>query len=279
MKKKFIAGLLVLSLTGCLTACGNAETLFREPEEVTEDAGETKAEDEAGKTESEEEETPAEEQEAEKEQEPSEEEKPEETPGKDAEEAKEDSVPEAVWAKAYLDYLDDFEEEALRQGEDCYDTPEKRGYNLIYVNEDEIPELLMEGADEATGNLILTFDGNKIDELQTARLYFDFLEKKNQLRNADGHMGGYYDLLYAIRDGKWEMTDHGEYYVEDNTVMWEDEDLQYEWNGKSVSAEEYQHELEKCYDLSHAVSTTGVLSYEEIRSKLKEKGADADSAT
>ncbi len=198
--------------------------------------------------------------------------KPENTGEVKEEEAEEVKEPEVVedggsgsdtavnWAAEYLMYLGDFIE------------PERRKYALIYVNQDDVPELLLQGEDEATGNLVLTFDGNKIDELQTSRLYFTYLEKGNKLCNSDGHMGGYYDYVYSIVDGKWELIDYGNYYVEDNTNPdWSDEDLIFEWNGESVDPEEYEKALRRCYDSNKAIMGEGSLSYEEIVDKLKQE--------
>lgn len=171
---------------------------------------------------------------------------------------------DSSWASAYLDYLTDLGKEYTD-----YSGPEYRSYDYIYVNEDSIPELVIQGQDEATGNLILTYNDGKIDELQTGRLYFDYLEKKNLLRNSDGHMGGYYDYIYTIKNGRWEMPYCGEYFVEDNTVMWEDADLIYEWNGKRVSKKEYYDEMNKVYDIDNAKPGEAVLSLFEITEKLE----------
>ncbi len=172
----------------------------------------------------------------------------------------------AAWAEAYHKYLVDFGR--TFDGYE-YSGPEYRSYDYIYVNDDDIPELVMQGQDEATGNIVLTYNNGKIDELQTSRLYFDYIEKGNLLRNSDGHMGGYYDYIYSIIDGKWKMENCGEYYVEDNSVMWDDDDLIYEWNGKKVSRSEYEKALKDIYDEKKAVPGSGVLGYEEILDKLK----------
>lgn len=45
-------------------------------------------------------------------------------------------------------------------------------YSLIYVNDDDIPELVLDGMVEASGCLILTYKDGYIDVLQTSRLFF-----------------------------------------------------------------------------------------------------------
>ncbi len=178
------------------------------------------------------------------------------------------------WAKAYYDHLIDFDRE---YGQSEYDGLEYRNYEYIYVNDDDIPELVMQGQSEAIGNIILTYHDGIIDELQTSRLYFDYLERKNQLRNSDGHMGGYYDYVYSIQNGKWVMTNCGEYYVEDNSQMWDDEDLIYEWDGEKVSSSEYNKALEEVYDISSAKTGVATLGYLDILNRLERDAAGDES--
>ena len=183
---------------------------------------------------------------------------------------------DTAWADAYHDYLIDFER---MTDDNDYDGLEMRSYSLIYVNDDDIPELVMEGSSEAVGNLIITYNNGSVDELQTSRLYFDYIERGNLLRNSDGHMGGYYDYIYTIKDGRWETLEYGEYYVEDNSVMWDDDDLIYEWNGKKTDKEGYDKELNKVYDTKKAIPGGGLLDYEDILDKLENvsKGLDTES--
>ena len=178
--------------------------------------------------------------------------------------AKEDAGSKNPWAKAYFDYLIDFERNSI----DSYGGPEDRDYDYLYVNDDDIPELLLQGQDEATGNLILTYNDGAVDELQTSRLNFDYIERGNILNNSDGHMGYYHDLIYSIENGKWVEKATGEYYVDDNSVDWSDEDLIYEWNGETVSKEDYDKELDKIFDRTRAVPGVGTLSYDDMLETL-----------
>lgn len=149
-----------------------------------------------------------------------------------------------TWEDAYLDFI-----QGLENG-DSYT------YALIYVNDDEIPELVADSGFEAGGCMIMTFDGNEMDILQTSRLYFDYVERGNALRNADGHMGYYYDIVYTIEDGKWVKVAEGVYHdPESGPQLDENEDYvyEYEWEGESVDSAEYNDELEAVYDISDSV--------------------------
>lgn len=175
------------------------------------------------------------------------------------------------WGSSYLEYLKQFSESTE---EDGFDGPELRTYNLIYVDEDNIPELLLMGNCEAIGNLILTCHNGQIDELQTSRLAFDYLENENKLRNDSGNMGFYYDYIYSIDDGKWTLKKSGEYYVEDNTAEWDWDDLIYKWEGNIVSKADYERELRNFYDVENAKEGKGIYSYEEILKELNKFQAE-----
>ena len=178
-------------------------------------------------------------------------------------EERSDSGDDNSWSDAYLDYLDDFSSTLYDPDEINY-----RTFGYIYVNDDDIPELLIQGEDEATGNLILTYSDGLIDELQTSRLYFDYLKKGNRLRNSDGNMGYYYDYIYSIENGMWKSEAHGEYYVEDNSADWDDDDLIYSWNDEQLTADEYNKKLKAVYDDTNAYPGDAVLSFDEIKTLL-----------
>lgn len=141
---------------------------------------------------------------------------------------------------AYLSYLDDFE-----YADACT-------YSLIYVDDDDIPELVIDNGYEAAGCIVLTFHEGVLDEWQSSRLNFTYIEKGNLLCNSDGHMGYYYDYVYTIRNGKWEYVDGGEYGDGPDGLQFDENGdyiYVYQWSGKEVSEEEYEARLNKVYPL------------------------------
>lgn len=84
------------------------------------------------------------------------------------------------WPQAYIDYL----------AHDS-DIAGQNGYVLIYIDADEIPELVEIGADEATGCRIINFSDGAAHVTQLNRLYFSYIERENLLCNSEGNM----DLL------------------------------------------------------------------------------------
>ena len=165
----------------------------------------------------------------------------------DAEEYREVSIQDIMAAlDAYQQYLDrsGF---SNSWGEDYY------GCELIYLDNDNLPELVIYGVYEAAGNIILTYDGSQVHDLYLGRLYFDYMERMNRLCNSGGHMGYFFDIVYCIKDGM--MTQIGEgiyqevYDDQYNIIMDEEGDFVYEysWNGQEVTYDEYLQALNEVY--------------------------------
>lgn len=135
-----------------------------------------------------------------------------------------------------------------------------RGYHLIYVNDDEIPELVLVGADEAEGCRIMNYFEGQVYETQLSRLSFTYIEKQNLLCNSEGHMGYYYDDVYTIDNGKFVLLGSGTYEnpgdfeanYDENGYLVPDDTFTFTWNGEVCSKEEYKQKFEAVYDVSKA---------------------------
>lgn len=162
------------------------------------------------------------------------------------------------WKQAYIAHLQ-------RQ-----DPEEWQGYQLIYLNDDEIPELVKIGTCEAAGCVIVTYADGILEETQLSRLNFTYIERGGLLCNSDGNMDHYYDLVYRMENGRLTPLAAGYYGAEDNTNVELDADgnpvYQYQWNDVPVSQEEYEQKLNAVYDTSKArqgYEWDGCLSREE----------------
>ena len=130
------------------------------------------------------------------------------------------------------------------------------GYALIYLDADDIPELVQIGDYEAAGCRIVGWYDGKTYDNQLNRLYFSYIEKENLLCNSEGNMDYYYDLVYRMEKGQLVSVASGYYGAEDNSNVKFDENgeriYHYEWEGTEMSKEEYQDELNKVYDMAKA---------------------------
>ena len=138
------------------------------------------------------------------------------------------------WQAAYAEYIEGYEWNG-----DCT-------YSLIYVDDDDIPELVIDSGFEAGGCEILTYHSGEIDVLQTERLHFYYIEKKNLVNNFGGKMGYYFDRIYSIENGKWIHVADGEWT---ETMGNEDLIYQYKWDGEEVEEAVYAQSLNAVFDM------------------------------
>ena len=169
------------------------------------------------------------------------------------------------WKRFYLGYLENSSEVEMQEG-----------YALIYLDDDDIPELVEVGDCEATGCRIVNYANGQVHVAQLGRLYFSYIERGNLLCNSEGNMDTYYDLVYSIIDGELTLIGAGYYGAEDNSHVQYDENgepiYQYEWEGESMSREEYGKALNSVYDMSKSRDgyVWGELySVEELKEFLK----------
>lgn len=176
----------------------------------------------------------------------------------------------------------DFEQVILpayeRYVRENFATTDSRPYSFIFLNDDEIPELVVEGDCHAAGNLICTYINDSVVSMRTGRLNFNFLQKQNLLCNSDGNTGHYYDVIYSIQNGEficlaegvWQEArdEEGKRFFEENGFF----DYDYYWNGQMVSCEEYDNLLNQIYDTEKAVDKYDFIFYSSIQEAYENIG-------
>ena len=118
-------------------------------------------------------------------------------PTGDSDASKKASVDSEVWAKAYIDYLNTV---------DLY--PMGASYELIYLDNDDIPEIVVSSGTEADGSQILSY----VDEKVTAAWVestMEYIEKSGRIHTAGGRMGTYYDKVCDFIDGNLSIIAEG----------------------------------------------------------------------
>ncbi len=159
------------------------------------------------------------------------------------------------WKTTLIDYLNN------------ESSSDNQGYNLIYVNDDNIPEILEIGNGEAMGCRLVVYNNGKANVTQFRRLGVSYIPKANLICNTGGHMDNYFDIVYSIQNGDLTLIADGAYgdtslkpqLDEKGNIIY-----QYSWNGNSVSKEEYEQDLNSIYDTSKAVDG---YDYNNIMSK------------
>lgn len=162
------------------------------------------------------------------------------------------------WKTAYVDYL-----------EHVSDTEGQQGYTLIYLDNDDIPELVEVGKSEASGVRIVNYSNGSVHVNGLNRLYFTYIEGKNLLCNSDGLMDSYYDYIYSIVDGELTLVAQGHYGAKDETGLRFDKNgmpiYTYDWNGEDVSEDEYNADFAQVYDSSAATEGYDTDKLESIK--------------
>lgn len=176
------------------------------------------------------------------------------------------------WKQAYLNYL----------GEDNY--TDNCTYSLIYVDDDNIPEMVIDSGIEAGGCQILTFHDYVLDVWQSARLNVTYIERGNLICNSDGNMGFYYDNVYTIQDGKWvyvdggicgfgpdgmQIDEKGDYLM---FFYWTGEEpwnMEESWGGEEMTEEEYEARLNAIYPMEQSMYPQKYYIRDEIKSILR----------
>lgn len=152
---------------------------------------------------------------------------------------------EEPWKVAYINYI-----------QNTLNADPWAGYELILIDNDNVPELIAFGSSEAQGNQVINYYEGTVYSTQLSRLGFCYIEKGNLLNNSEGHMDYYYDIIYSIIDGKLTQIGAGYWGALDDSkpLLTEDGTLtyQYLWEGKSVTKEEYQQSLNSIFDMSKA---------------------------
>lgn len=147
------------------------------------------------------------------------------------------SETEAVdWRTLYLDYLNDLKNQNQIE-QYC-------AAGLIYVDDDDIPELYIKG-DDAVGGLILTCVSGSVDALHTGIFNVFYMEKYNLIGGITsfGYHFDYYEEIYSITDGKWECIASVENIALNDDSECEDYNVQYTLMGQPVTCEEFEREL------------------------------------
>ena len=172
------------------------------------------------------------------------------------------------WQTAYLEFIETRESE--------YGKESAYGFNfryaLVYVDNDNIPELYASGACEADGDLIFSYKNGHLIEQHLARMFGGkYVERSGIIINQNGHMGMYYDIVYKLDENGFSQILNASYT--ERYVSLENDEFEivneYFINGKTVSKDEYNAAINATVDLSQAVEFyENSVSYDVIKQQI-----------
>ena len=168
------------------------------------------------------------------------------------------------WKAAYLDFIE--------SRESVYDFDYR--YALVYVDNDDIPELYAMGVCEADGDLICSYkNGNVIEQHLGRRLGGKYVERSGIIINQNGHMGKYYDNVYKLDQTGFSLILNASY--SERYVTLENNDFEiineYFIDGKTVSKDEYNNAVNSAVDLSQTMEFyENSVSYDVIKQQIED---------
>ena len=111
------------------------------------------------------------------------------------------------WKKQYIEYLKNV------------DSKNYGGCEYIYMNNDDIRELMILGSNTAAGNILVTSDNTTIDTKIIASGKMYYAEKSNELYIESGRQGVYAYTIYKISDGKIQEEEVNSYDTSGKTAF------------------------------------------------------------
>lgn len=137
------------------------------------------------------------------------------------------------------------------------------GYNMVYINNDDIPELVLLGTSETDGNVICTYVDGEFYYINLLRSYFYFIPYQNVIKNSGGNMGYYYDYIYSITNNGFNYILNGEW--ESNFDESENVENNFRIDGNDVSMEDYAQSVDKYYGDSSTVASYALKNYSSVQ--------------
>lgn len=166
------------------------------------------------------------------------------------------SPDDSAWRAAYL--------EILEANKDC------RCFALVYVDDNDVPELYIMGISEAEGDRVFSCIDGKVITLQLGRTGGGkYIERGGMIANENGNMGRYYTDVFELAWYGFSRTLHGATIVRYNFETGKDE-YSYSIMDEEVNEETFYTLIHAEFDFSRAVKFTDfAVSYEAVKQQLE----------
>ncbi|MDE7271480.1 MAG: hypothetical protein K2N95_00200 [Lachnospiraceae bacterium] len=160
-----------------------------------------------------------------------------------------------TWKEAYIDFID-----KMHIAETVTDNWD---YSLIYVDDDEIPELFIYTGSMAGGETIVSFYDGTIGTMNRERCGMQYIEYGGLLYNGNGNMGFYPCNVYSLEKGVFSEIGTGwisEHFDEQGNF----DDYVYFWEDSAVTEAEFEASVDELIDRSKCVEPSVLYSENEI---------------
>ena len=128
------------------------------------------------------------------------------------------------WKSEYLEHI----EEIIRDVYNNDHTNKELFFELAYIDDDDIPELILNSSIHSDPGYVFTYFGGKFNSFSTGAVG-GYIQGSGLFKNSDVHTGFFNDDVYKLEKGQFTTLGEGTY---DSF-----EDI-YRWNGEEVTKEE-----------------------------------------
>ena len=152
------------------------------------------------------------------------------------------------WKNLYIDYI----ENELLSDYCMYD-----GYDIIYLDDDNIPEIMLLGSSSPLhGSALLWISNEKVNMMEQPRFGERlYIEREGEFRTYSIGNGIHTYSIYSFDSKELNETHKGTaIYHED--AQTETDRFSYNWDGETVSQEEFINKLEEAFNVSKATKAS-----------------------
>lgn len=154
------------------------------------------------------------------------------------------------WKSLYINFINSLNQDAIS------------GYQLVYIDDDEIPELVAMGISHIAPSYLCWVNNGKLCQGSVSFSGFAYLEKQNRYICEEGFTGKGNDYVRRINGDEAEDLIKGELC----TIQGQE---YYRWDGDDYpNQEQYEAAKNADFDKSSAQTTDNVKSYTEICSQI-----------
>lgn len=159
-----------------------------------------------------------------------------------------------TWKEAYIDFI--------RKMYTTESVSDDWDYSLIYVDDDDVPELFIYMGSMAGGETIVSFYDGTIGTMNRARSGMKYLEYGGLLYNGNGNSGFYPSNIYALEKGVFSEIGTGWYSEHPDGQG--DFYYDYFWEGSAVTEDEFEAHIDELIDRSKCVEPSLIYTESEI---------------
>lgn len=183
----------------------------------------------------------------------------------------------STWQEAYTIYIDYL----IKKGISAKNTEDAESiyrYALVYLDDDDIPELYFLSCSDSTGEAVATWHDNHLVTLELSNTSAaDYIEKSGLLYHHPSKATNSPVTVYELKNGAFQKIASGAYRwdstkSDDDRISMDSQNRPaniYEWEGKSVSEQEFDQKLNAVFDTKNSQRPENWYPTDEILAVLE----------